>query len=83
MVRLPPYARELLNHYWMLRYHRSRSTAARRRYYRYIQAEKNRLFLAGFDKEEIRLICRYLSNPANNHAKTALLRYASQLRLDL
>lgn len=73
MVKLPPYSSTLANLYWMLRYHRGRSQAARRRYYRYIQAEKNRLFLAGFDREEIRLLCRHLSEPRNIHAESAFL----------
>ena len=83
MVRLPPYAHPLANLYWMLRYHRGRSSAARRRYYRYIETEKYRLFLVGFDREEIRLLCRYLANPDDKHAERSLLRYAAQLRLDL
>lgn len=83
MVKLPPYSSTLANLYWMLRYHRGRSSAARRRYYRYIEAEKNRLFSAGFDREEIRLLCRYLSDPRNIHAKYAFLSYAAQYRLEL
>lgn len=70
MVKHPEYSAELRNLYWMLRYYRGRSSAARRRYYRYIEAEKNRLFLAGFDREEIRLLCRYLSDPHNKHAES-------------
>lgn len=83
MVKLPPYSSTLANLYWMLRYHRGRSQAARRRYYRYIEAEKNRLFLAGFDREEIRLLCRHLSEPRNIHAESAFLAYAAQYRLEL
>lgn len=83
MVKLPPYSPHLANLYWMLRYHRGRSSAARRRYYRRIREEKNRLFSAGFDREEIRLLCRYLSDPANKHAESAFLAYAAQYRLDL
>jgi hypothetical protein len=83
MVKHPEYSGELRNLYWMLRYYRGRSSAARRRYYRYIEAEKNRLFLAGFDKKEILLLCRYLANPRNIHAKSAFLAYAAQYRLEL
>lgn len=83
MVKLPPYSAKLANLYWMLRYKRDRDQAARRRYYRYIEAEKNRLFSAGFDREEIRLLCRYLSNPHSKHAERAFLGYAAQYRLDL
>ena len=46
MLKLPPYGSPLANLYWMLRYKR-RSSAARRRYYRYISDEKKRLFLQG------------------------------------
>lgn len=83
MVRIPLYAGRLANHYWMLRYTQHRSQAARRLWYRRIETEKNRLFSAGFDREEIRLLCRYLCNPANIHAESAFLAYAAQYRLDL
>lgn len=83
MLNIPSYASQLSNHYWMLRYKRGRSAAARRRYYRYIKAEKIKLFSMGFDKEEIRLLCRYLSNPSNIHAEQAFLAYSAQYRLDL
>lgn len=83
MVKIPAYATQLANHYWMLRFKRSRSGAARRRYYRYIRAEKKRLFLEGVDFEEIRLLCRHLANPANIHAQQAFLAYSAQYRLDI
>lgn len=83
MLILPPYSSTLANLYWMLRYKRARSTAARRRYYRYISDEKKRLILAGVDEEEVRLICRYLSNPHNKHAETRCFAYNAQLRLEL
>lgn len=67
----------------MLRYYRDRSQAARRRYYRKISDEKKRLFLEGVDKKEVLLLCRYLSNPRNAHAKSAFLAYCSQYRLEL
>ena len=53
----------------MLRYHRDRSQAARRLYYRRILDEKKRLFLQGVDKKEVLLLCRHLSNPRNIHAE--------------
>jgi len=67
----------------MLRHYRGRSPTLRRRYYRQIEAEKNRLFSAGFDKKEILLLCRYLANPGNIHAESAFLAYAAQYRLAL
>jgi hypothetical protein len=83
MVKIPLYAGPLCNLYWMLRYKRSRSIAARRRFYRYISGEKKRLFLEGVDFEEIRLLCRYLSDPHNKHAEIAFLSYSAQYRLQL
>lgn len=82
MVKTPAYSGKLCNLYWMLRYKR-RSSAARRRYYRYISDEKKRLFLEGVDQEEIRLLCRHLCNPHDKHAERAFLHYAAQYRLDL
>lgn len=83
MIWLPSYASTLCNLYWQLRARRAYDLAKRRRLYRYIKAEKNKLFLAGHDKEEIRLLCRHLANTSDRHAKEALLRYAAQLRLSL
>lgn len=83
MVKLPLYSSCLSNLYWMLRHYRDRDKAARRRYYRRIEDEKKRLFLEGVDKKEVLLLCRYLSEPRNIHAKSAFLAYAAQYRLDL
>ena len=83
MLKLPSYASRLANLYWMLRYKRARSSAARRRYYRYIADEKKRLFLEGVDKKEVLLLCRHLCNPGNKHAESAFLAYAAQYRLNL
>lgn len=81
MLRLPAYASTLCNLYWQLRARRPFDLAKRRRIYRYLEAEKNKLFSQGYDKEEIRLLCRYLANTSNKHAELAFLRYAAQLRL--
>ncbi len=51
---------KLMNLYWFIRYHRKKNI--KRRYYRYIAKEKKRLHEAGVDNEEIRLLCRYLSD---------------------
>lgn len=83
MVKPPSYSTVLCNLYWHLRHYRGRDLAARRRYYRYISDEKKRLFLEGVDKKEVLLLCRYLSEPRNIHAKSAFLAYAAQYRLDL
>lgn len=83
MVKLPPYSHTLANLYWMLRYHRGRSEARRRYYYRKIFDEKKRLREAGVDSEEIRLLCRHLANPGKKGAELKFLTYAAQYRLDL
>lgn len=83
MIYLPHYAGTLANLYYRLRARRAYDLALRRRLYRYIFAEKKRLFLEGVDEEEIRLLCRYLANPANKHAEIAFLRHHAQLRLPI
>lgn len=49
--------------YWHLRYRRSFDTAARRKWYRRIKAERERLVSGGASAEHVRLYCRYMSNP--------------------
>jgi len=67
---MPEWSNILCNLYWMLRYRRAWDDAHRRRYYRYIAKEKLRLIEeARVDPEELRLLCRYLSNPQNRHAE--------------
>lgn len=83
MVKIPPYSKQLANLYWMLRHHGQRDQTVKRKYYRLIQAEKNRLFLAGCEKKEVLLLCRYLADPTNKHAESAFLRHCAQFRLDL
>ena len=68
----------LHNLYWSLRYYRF--PAARRRYYRLISAEKKRLIALGVDMEEVRLLCRSLSNPRNERAEQRLEFYRRQLK---
>jgi hypothetical protein len=51
--------------------------------YRLIEEEKKRLQEAGVDFEEIRLLCRYLSNLVNRDAETRYLAYSAQMRLAL
>lgn len=67
----------------MLRYKRVWDSAARRRYYRKIAAEKKRLQAAGVDQEEVRLLCRYLANLRNKNAELRWKAYVLQLRLPL
>ena len=78
---MPPWSATLRHLYWMLRYRRSWDTAARRKYYRRIAKEKRQLVEAGVDQEEVRLLCRYLSNLDNRNAETRWKAYAAQMRL--
>ena len=50
----------LRNLYWQIRYTWNKS--AKRKYYRYVFKEKQRLIESGADQEELRLICRVLAN---------------------
>ena len=49
--------------YWHLRYRRSFDNAARRKWYRRIKIERQRLEEAGHSAEHLRLYCRYMSDP--------------------
>lgn len=53
----------LRNMYWNLRIRRSYDNAARRKWYRRIKLEKDRLSALGYSIEHMRLFCRYMSNP--------------------
>ena len=64
---------KLNNLYWHIRYNRNKSI--KRRYYRYVAAEKKRLIEAGIDKEEFRLMCHTLANRLNHHAERRLETY--------
>lgn len=69
----------LQNLYWFIRHHRKKNI--KRRYYRYVAAEKKRLLDAGVDAEELRLFCRTLARRLNRHAEKRLETYrANALR---
>lgn len=81
---LPDWSGNLRNLYWFLRYRRAYDTAARMRYYRRIAVEKKRLVgELGVDQEEVRLLCRALSNPKNRNAEERWKAYVAQLKLPL
>lgn len=63
----------LTNLYWFIRYTRIKSV--KRKYYRLVTKEKKRLLEAGVDKEELRLLCRHLSNLRNERAENRLIAY--------
>lgn len=69
---------ELRNLYWFIRY--ARNPSVKRRYYRYVAAEKKRLLEAGVDPEELRLMCRALSRRLDLHAEKRLATYRKNQR---
>ena len=78
---MPPWSQKLRNLYWFLRYKRVWDSAARRKYYRWIEKEKRRLEEVGVDQEEIRLLCRHLANPKNTNAEQRWMAYVAQMQL--
>ena len=68
---------KLNNLYWHIRFTRNR--VAKRRYYRHVSAEKKRLISSGVHQEELRLLCRHLSNLKNAHAERRLEDFRSNL----
>jgi hypothetical protein len=69
---------KLNNYYWQIRY--TRIKAVRRKYYRYIAKEEKRLIDSGVDAEELRLLCRHLSNLRNEQAEIRLEAYRKTLK---
>ena len=67
---------KLNNLYWRIRYTRNKSE--KRKFYRYVFKEKKRLIESGVDKEELRLLCRALSNTLNLHAERRLSQYRKE-----
>ena len=65
---------KLTHFYWFIRYY-SRNKSKKRKYYRYVAAEKKRLIESGADAEELRLYCRALSGRLNVHAERRLEAY--------
>ena len=70
---------KLYNFYWQIRYTRNKST--KRKYYRYAADEKKRLIASGVDVEEIRLLCRHLSNLKNERAENRLKAYITNQKI--
>jgi len=68
----------LYNFYWQIRY--TRNKTVKRKYYRYAAAEKKRLIESGVDVEEIRVLCRHLSNLKNEQAEIRLEAYRKTLK---
>lgn len=79
---MPPWSNRLCNLYVMLRFRRSFDLAARRKYYRRIHKEKRRIIEEfGVHEEEVRLLCRWMANPANRAAEMRYKSFSGQLRL--
>lgn len=76
-----PWSSHLRNLYWQLRAARVWDGSERRRLYRLIAKEKRRLEETGVDHEELRLLCRMLSNTRNQNAERRYLAYVAQMRL--
>jgi hypothetical protein len=68
--------------YWRLRCVRSWDSAARRRIYRLISAERKKFDGLGVDQELLRVFCRHLANPADKHAEKRYLMRLELLRED-
>ena len=69
---------KLNNLYWHIRYNRNKSI--KRKYYRYVLAEKKRLIETGVDAEELRLYCRALSGSLNHLAEKRLAAYRKNMK---
>lgn len=72
---------KLMNLYWFIRHHR-RNKSIKRRYYRYVAAEKKRLLEAGVDPEELGLLYRTLARQLNPHAERRLKAYRENMTKD-
>ncbi|MBK7364563.1 MAG: hypothetical protein IPI97_06050 [Nitrosomonas sp.] len=68
---------KLYNYYWFIRCYRDKAVI--RKYYRLVAKEKKRLESLGVDKEEIRLLCRFLANTRNAQAEKRLESYRKNL----
>lgn len=59
----PAWTESLRNFYWQLRACRAYDQAGRRKFYRRIRVERDRLVSSGINEELVRLLCRHLSDP--------------------
>ena len=71
----PAWAATLCNLYCRLRAVRKWDQAGRRKWYRYIRAERDYLVEHGVDAELVRLACRYYSKPGEGPAMDRLVAY--------
>lgn len=72
---IPERMRGLSNLYWRLRYCRDYDSAARRKWYRRIRVERDRLVSGGEDGEYVRLMCRWLADPREGPALARVMAY--------
>jgi len=66
----PAWGSKLKQYYWIIRVE-GRNRARRRKYYRYVKAERLRLVESGLDQNLVDAYCRYLSN----HNPQAALKF--------
>ena len=78
MIDLAEYS-VLRNLYWRLRSVRGFDEAARRKWYRRIKVERERLVETGCGAEHVRLYCRFLADPSRREREEALTRYESMV----
>lgn len=69
----------LRNLYWKLRSVRGYDQAGRRKWYRRIKVERNRLVGIGFGPEHVRLYCRFLADPSKREREEAIVRYENMV----
>lgn len=69
---LPAWSERIRSHYWELRWARGRDSARVRKMYRRIRAERDSLERQGVNREALRLLCRFLSDPL---CEVALVRF--------
>lgn len=70
----------LRNCYWHLRAVRPYDQAARRKWYRRIEKEREKLIAAGASREHVRLYCRFLADPSRRERERALENYERMVR---
>lgn len=77
----PEWCGALRHFYWSLRAVRGYDQARRRKLYRYIRQERDRLAECGINQELIRLLCRHLSNPTCRQQAARLAAFERQMHL--
>lgn len=61
---VPEFGAKLAREYWAIRVARGVDEARRKKGYRRVKRERERLIAEGYDAELLRLLCRWLANPS-------------------